>query len=158
MSLHYEWILSLDLKADTPVPVLAELRWHLGLDELRPIGTSLGYDYPVLGPSGSDWLPGGAVAVLRTRTTSRASYLSLFARTGVSDDDMYEIMQLVPSWLARWCATQGWIGLAREEMSLEPWLYFYVQEGFAYVGSPGEQPAGLQNGSPNFTLTGTLCL
>ena len=30
-----------------------------------------------------------------------------------------------------WSATQGWAGFAREELSLHPWLNFYVQDGHA---------------------------
>jgi hypothetical protein len=44
----------------------------------------------------------------------------------VLDDVMYELVQTEPPRLARWSATQGWIGFAREELDLNPGLNFYV--------------------------------
>jgi hypothetical protein len=63
---------------------------------------------------------------------------------------MYEVMQTVPPWLARWSATQGWIGFAREELSLDPWLNFYASGGHAYAASPGESPQPLDDKAPPF--------
>jgi hypothetical protein len=81
--------------------------------------------------------------------------LGLFIRLFVLDDAMYELIQVVPPWLATWSCTQGWIGVAREEMALEPWLLFYVQDGHAYVGKPGGTPTPLLDGSPPFYLEST---
>lgn len=48
-----------------------------------------------------------------------------------------ELELVAPAWLARWSLTQGWIGQAREELSLHPWLNFYVQDGHGYSAKPG---------------------
>jgi len=58
-------------------------------------------------------------------------------------------------WLARWSATQGWIGFAREELSLIPWLTFYAQDGHAYLAAPGEAPQPVRVEAPPFSATHT---
>ncbi|GAA1405596.1 hypothetical protein [Catellatospora coxensis] len=52
-------------------------------------------------------------------------------------------------------ATQGWIGFAREELSLHPWLNFYVQDGHPYVAEPGGVVQPLAESAPPFTLRQT---
>ena len=79
----------------------------------------------------------------------------LFARTFVLDDAMYELIQIVPQWLAPWSLTQGWVGFAREELGLDPWLNFYIASEHAYAATPGQQPQALGAGSPPFTATQT---
>ena len=64
----------------------------------------------------------------------------MYARTLVVDGAMYELMQLLPPWLARWSLTDGWIGFAREELDLDVWLHFFAAHGHAYVASPGGTP------------------
>ena len=54
-----------------------------------------------------------------------------------------------------WSATQGWAGFAREELSLHPWLNFYVQDGHACVAGPGEESQPISGGTPPFTLART---
>jgi hypothetical protein len=76
-------------------------------------------------------------------------------RTFVLDDVMYELMQVVPAWLARCSLTQGWIGQAREELALHPWLNFYVQDGHAYVAEPGGSVEPVDGSAPAFTLSQT---
>lgn len=154
MSNHYEWILSLRLKPETPDSFLAELRYHLGLSDEKPETPELDCDYPCLVPD--DSLAGGGFRslVLQTPYLDRPSGWGLFLRTEVLDDGMYELVQIVPPWLARWSLTQGFIGWARERLSLHPWMNFYVQEGHAYWGAPGkEEIAPLDSGgAPPFTL------
>lgn len=79
----------------------------------------------------------------------------MFARVFVLDDVMYELVQLVPPWLARWSLAEGWIGFAREELSLNVWLSFYAVQGYAYVTAPGEEPQPLSAGTPAFTARQT---
>jgi len=44
---------------------------------------------------------------------------------------------------------------AREEMSVRPWLDFYVQDGHAYAAAPGGDVHPLAGPAPPFTLTYT---
>ena len=140
MSLHYEWTLSMRFRQAVPEAFLEDLRSNFG------IGTSDG--------DGSE-LPGGPVASLIRQQLSADTWLwGLYVRTMLLDDAMYELLQTVPPRLAEWSATQGWIGFAREEISLHPWLNFYVQDGHAYIAEPGKEPKALSD-APPFTLTQT---
>lgn len=152
MSLHFEWTLSLRLRPDTPESFVEELRFHLGLTARSPESPTLDVNGPCLVAEPDDSLPGGEVQSL---TPHRQGSLGLFVRTFVLDDIMYSLVLTVPPWLARWSATQGWIGQAREELSLHPWLNFYVQDGHAYVAEPGGSMQPLNETSPPFTLTQT---
>lgn len=135
--------------------LLGELRWHLCLGESAPASRSLPYETPVLTNPNAGWMPGGSLLALREQDSRDGRCLGLFVRIIVLDDEMYELIQTVPPWLAQLSATQGWVGLAREEMALEPWLNFYVQGSHAYAGGPGESPQGLSATAPPFTLTRT---
>jgi hypothetical protein len=73
----------------------------------------------------------------------------------VPDDEMYELIQVVPPWLAPWSLTDGWIGFAREELDLHVWLNFFAAHGHAYIAPPGEAPVPLLRDAPPFTLTQT---
>ena len=86
---------------------------------------------------------------------SGSTLWGLFVRTFVLDDVMYEPVPVVPSWLAPWSLAQGWIGFAREELALNPWLNFYAANGYAYAASPGAEPKALRAGAPPFTATQT---
>jgi hypothetical protein len=144
MSLHYEWTLSLRFRVDVPEAFLEELRADFGIGP----GASPGGD-------GSE-LPGGPVASLVRQQLAASTWLwGLYVRTMVLDDAMYELMLAEPPRLARWSATEGWVGFAREELGLHPWLNFYVQDGHAYVAGPGEEPRPVSGGAPPFTLTQT---
>ena len=155
--MHYEWTLSLRLLPDTPESFLDELRFHLGLAEQLPEDPELEIDWPCLVTEPSDRLPGGALRSLAMQTPyrNRSGSFGLFVRTFVLDDAMYELIQVVPAWLARWSLTQGWIGHAREEMSLHPWLNFYAQEGHAYAAEPAGDIEALDQSAPPFTLNHT---
>lgn len=157
MSSHYEWTLSLRLRPDTPAPFLAELRFHLGLAERLPQDPVLGIDWPCLASAHDDHLPGGPVRSLAMQRPylNRPGSFGLFVRMSVLDDAMYELVQVVPSWLARWSLTQGWVGQAREELSLHPWLNFFVQDGHAYAAEPGGGVEALSPPAPPFTLNRT---
>jgi hypothetical protein len=48
----------------------------------------------------------------------------------------------------RWSATDGWIGFAREELALDPWLNFYASNGYAYIAAPGDRPNPAQHEAP----------
>jgi hypothetical protein len=152
MSLHYEWMLALRLRPDAPAAFLAELRFHLGLAGRPETDCELGYDWPCLVAQPDDALPGGGV---RSLIEQRPGCLGLFVRTFVLDDAMYELMRVVPGWLARWSLTEGWIGHAREEFALEPWLTFYVQGGHAYAAEPGRAIEALDDAAPPFTARGS---
>jgi hypothetical protein len=156
VSLHFEWTLSMWLRADAPEAFLAELRFHLGDGSARASG-ELPYDYPVFAPGVGDALPGGPVASLtrQSRCVNRPAMTGLFIRAFITDDTMYDLIQTVPPWLARWSATQGWIGFAREGLELDPWLHFYVQDGYAYLAAPGQTPAPVSADAPQFSLTQT---
>jgi hypothetical protein len=157
MSLHYEWTLTLRLRPDVSESFLTELRFHLGLADRLPQEPELEYDWPCLVADPDMALPGGGLCSLlvqRPYLDKPASY-GMFARTLVLDDAMYELIQTVPAWLARHSLTQGWIGQAREELSLLPWLNFYVQNGYAYAGEPAKAIESLDSTAPAFTLRQT---
>lgn len=104
MSLHYEWTFSLRLCPDVPDAFVEKLRYHFGLSSLVPQAPALDYPAPALAADGEeDELAGGPVVrLVRQRHASRPAAWGVFARAFVVDDAMYELMQLVPPWLARW--------------------------------------------------------
>lgn len=157
VSYHYEWMLALRLRPDAPEPFLAELRFHLGLTDQLPDDPVLEYDWPCLVADNDSALPGGGVRSLLVQQPylDRPGSLGLFVRTFLLDDGMYEVVQTVPGWLAPWSLTQGWIGHAREELDLHPWLHFYIQNGYAYAAEPGKPVKPLNDGAPAFTLQRT---
>ena len=156
MSLHYEWTLSLRMHPDVPEAFVEELRYHLGLTDHAPADPTLDYPEPALATGGSDELAGGAVArLVRQQHGSWPATWGLFARTFVLDDTMYDLIQFFPQWLAPWSLTQGWVGFAREELDLDPWLNFYIANGHAYAATPGQPPQALRAGAPPFTATQT---
>ncbi|MDP9792886.1 hypothetical protein J2S43_001398 [Catenuloplanes nepalensis] len=157
MSLHYEWTLSLRLRPDAPASFLDELRFHLGLVEQLPKDPELEIDWPCMVTELDDALPGGGVRSLTAQQpySNRSVSFGLFVRAFVVDDAMYELISVVPAWLARWSLTQGWIGQAREELSLHPWLNLYVQNGHAYAAEPGGSVEPLDETAPPFTLRQT---
>ena len=93
-----------------------------------PDDHELEYDRPCLVTDPDDALPGGGVRSLVEQRPylNPPGSLGSFVRTFILDDGMYELMQTVPSWLARWSLTQGLIGHAREEFDLGGWLNFYA--------------------------------
>lgn len=157
MSLHYEWTLSLRLRSETPPAFLDELRYHLGMSSLVPRERTLGWPYPVFGSGDDpDSLPGGPVRRLARQELGAVSWAwGMLARVSVPDGEMYELMQVVPPWLAPWSLTNGWIGFAREELDLDVWLNFFAAHGHAYIAAPGEAPTPLLPTAPPFTLTQT---
>jgi hypothetical protein len=159
MSLHYEWTFSLRLRPDAPEAFLDELRYHLGLSDLAPQAPTLAWEEPALAP-GNDGgeLAGGPITSLiwQQPYLNRPAVWGVFARVFVVDDAMYELVQIVPPWLAGWSLTEGWIGFAREELSLNPWQNFFAAQGHAYAASPGETPEPLTDGAPPFTPTQTI--
>jgi hypothetical protein len=156
MSLHYEWTLSLRLRRDVPEGFLAELRYHLGLSDAPPQAPALDVTDPVFAVGDGSELPGGpVVSLVRQQFSADTALWGLFVRVLLLDDDMYELIRVVPSWLARWSLTEGWIGFAREEASLIPWVNLYAAHGQAYLASPGEQPFAVSKDAPPFTLNQT---
>jgi hypothetical protein len=158
MSQHYEWVLSLRLLPEVPAAFLSELRYHLGLSAEAPAEPTLDVGWPAL-TCGGDCaaLPGGAAASLVSQQPylNRPAAWGLFVRTFTLDDSMWDLMQSVTPWLARWALTEGWIGFAREELSLDPWVSFYAQQGQAYLAPPGEPPQPFNPDAPPFTLRQT---
>jgi hypothetical protein len=157
MSLHYEWFLSFRLRPDTPDAFVEELRYHLGLSGLAPETPTLDIPDQGLAPdSDGDELAGGSTTrLVRRRHGNWPETWGVFARLFVLDDAMYELVQVVPPWLAPWSLTQGWVGMAREELDLNPWLNFYVADGYAYASSPGGLPEPLTGDAPPFAITQT---
>ena len=102
-------------------------------------------------------LAGGPVAsmIRQQPYLNRPAVWGVFARAFVLDDVMWELVQVVPSWLAGWSLTEGWIGFAREELGLAPWLDFFASQGHAYAAPPGGAPSPLGEQAPPFTLTQT---
>jgi hypothetical protein len=86
---------------------------------------------------------------------NRPAVWGVFARTFVLDDDIWELAQGVLPWLAGWSLTEGWIGFAREELGLTPWLDLLASRGHAYAAPPGEAPSPLGQQAPPFALTQT---
>jgi len=131
MSLHYEWTFSLRLRPDVPDAFLDELRYHPGVSDREPAVPSLDCaGRAFVSGYGEDVLPGGPVArPVRQKHGSMPESWGLFVRTFVLDDEMYELVQVVPPWLARCSWTEGWIGFAREELGLGTWLDFYAARG-----------------------------
>ncbi|WP_327001954.1 hypothetical protein OHA72_43560 [Dactylosporangium sp. NBC_01737] len=161
MSLHYEWTLSLRLRPDAPAAFLDEVRYHLGLTDQPPADPSLDADWPCLAVDpADDRLPGGGAGSLIEQHPylNRPACFGLYVRLYMLDDAMYDLVQIVPRWLARWSLTQGWIGVAREELALNPWLNFYVQDGHAYAAEPGGTPKPFDDTAPPFTLSQTTDL
>ncbi|MEV4510340.1 hypothetical protein AB0K00_15400 [Dactylosporangium sp. NPDC049525] len=159
MSLHYEWMLSLRLRPDTPATFLDEVRYHLGLTDQRPEHPELDVDWPCLVTNpADDRLPGGGAGSLIAQRPylNRPGSFGLHLRMYVVDDAMYHLMQTVPRWLARRSLTQGWIGFAREELALDTWLNFYVQDGYAYIGEPGGTVGAFDDAAPPFTMLQTF--
>lgn len=157
MSLHYEWLLSLNLRPDAPDTFVEELRYHLGLSDSLPGPPTLDFAGQALAPyDGSDELAGGGITrlVRRQRGNSPETW-GVFVRLLVLDDAMYELVQVVPQWLAQWSLTQGWVGMAREELDLNLWLNFYTADGYAYASSLDERPEPLVGQAPSFALTQT---
>jgi hypothetical protein len=149
---------SLRLRPDVPEAFLEELRYHLGLSSLAPQEPTLDSDGPALAcPGNGQELPAGPVASLvRQRLhLSRPAVWGVFARTFVLDDAIYDLVQTVPQWLAGWSLTEGWIGFAREELGLNPWLNFYAMQGHAYAAPPDRAPEPLKQDAPPFTATQT---
>lgn len=157
MSLHYEWTMSLRLRRDVPEEFLAELRFHLGLADRLPAAPELPYPDPVFALARDDALPGGGVTALRFQRPypDRPGWWGLHVRTFTLDDSMYDFLLHVPPWLARQSATHGWIGFAREELDINPWLHFYASGGYAYAAGPGEEPRPLDGSAPAFTARQT---
>ena len=137
MSLHYHWTLAVRLRPDTPAAFLAEARFHLGLTDQPPEHPTLDVEWPCL-PA-------------QPPHENRLDGFDLSVQTYVLDDAMYELVRVVPPWLARWSLTQGLIGVAREDLDERPWLHFYVQDGHAYAGDPGGPVHPLDDTSPPFT-------
>lgn len=85
---------------------------------------------------------GGHVTSLREAPAvpDKGQRCGMFARTMVADDAMANYLAVLPPWLARWSLTQGWIGYAREDRDLQPWLQFYAMDGHPYAAQPGPRP------------------
>ena len=131
MSLHYERTLSLRLRPDSPGGFLDELRFYLGLTDQAPRSPTLDLAHAELTTGDEDVLAGGPIVRLVPQQEPGIGPpgWGLFVRTFVLDDAMYDLIQVVPSWLARWSLTEGWIGFAREELNLNIWLSFYCVPG-----------------------------
>jgi len=92
VSEHFEVVFSCFLRDDIPAPVLAALRWHMGVDDDRPDALDPDdHPYPLLSPDDNSRLPGGDFVSLRRTaqefTTSGKRYeWELFSREDWVDD------------------------------------------------------------------------
>ena len=127
MSSHYEVVFSLFLREDTPVGVLDELRWHLGLSPERPEDRAVEYgEQPVLLPHSQTYLPGSETATLRhqyrwtLRGIDEYSW-GLHVRLYWLDDHWADVWWQVVYWLAPY-ADDGYAGFVREVASDQPTL------------------------------------
>jgi hypothetical protein len=123
MSDHYEVVFSCFLRDDTPAPVLAALRWHMGIDDEGPDDLDPDdHPYPLL-LSGQGRLPGGDIVSLRRTvqefTSSGKRYeWELFVRIYWVDDlTLYldALLQLIAPHVAR----RGYGGYIRDEYDIE---------------------------------------
>lgn len=123
MSDHYEVVFSCFLRDDTPAPVLAALRWHMGMDDECPDDLdSDDHPYPLLLP-GNSRLPGGDAVCLRRTvqefTASGERYeWELFARHYWVDDltlHLEALLELIAPHVAR----RGYGGHIRDEYQTE---------------------------------------
>jgi hypothetical protein len=87
-------------------------------------------------------IPGGASGVLtrRWRSTEGGQEVELWSlaiRTVLVDDAMYEAGLAVLGWLGRRSHENGFIALAREELSLVPAWTFVAFDGWTYMVADG---------------------
>jgi len=149
VSLHYEVVFSLFLRDDTPVEVLDELRWHLGVTDEPPAVRALpDVDWPALRPQEeTGWLPGADVAELRRqyRTTRLGvdNYAwALHARCCWYDDERDHVWWDMAAWLAPYAAEEGYAGFYREESEDVPTVLL-VRGGRAHEWRPGQEPKAI---------------
>ncbi|WP_394615259.1 hypothetical protein JNUCC0626_36465 [Lentzea sp. JNUCC 0626] len=133
MSLHFEVVYSFFLRDDTPPETLDELRYHLGLSEIRPPNLVVDYDHPVLEPVAESYLPGGEHVALRRQSRGRNRdgeiyAWGLYARLYWVDDQWAEVWWQVAQWLAPYAADDGYGGFYREEQDERP-TPFMVSNG-----------------------------
>ncbi|MFB7272431.1 hypothetical protein [Streptomyces sp. NPDC056244] len=120
MSDHYEVVLSCLLRDDTPDPVLAVLRWHLGTETEDPEDLDFEeHPYPLLVQNPNSRLPGGDFVSLRREVqdfsaTGEVYAWELFTRTYWVDDHMLHLTGLLDL-IAPYVAVSGYGGHYREE-------------------------------------------
>jgi hypothetical protein len=143
MSLHYELVIAVHLRTDLVDSDLADVRWHVGLEQ-RPDDPQR-RDGPLFGPEGEGYLPGGDITRLerevRPASGAPTTGWGLFTRRYMLDDAFYEHLGPICGWLAA-VATDGYAGFWREEdeTSLNVLI---VRQRHTYMSTPsGEiQPA-----------------
>ncbi|MBV2365874.1 hypothetical protein [Streptomonospora nanhaiensis] len=156
MSDHYEVVFSCFLRDDTPRSVLAELRWHLGVDDEPPETVDLDRcPAPLLDPDPDSPLPGGDVGHLRrqSRTDShgpdadpglRERLLDggerhawgLYSRSHWLDDDLgrvCDVLELVAPHLDH----SGYGGHYRDVYGSEVTVFVFDGDGGYEVRKPG---------------------
>lgn len=143
------------LRHDVGQDFLDELRWHLGLIDEMPEVRTLRYDRPLLRPQPGRFPGGDLVSLIEhDRYLNHPPMCGLFFRRYSLDDEFHSVVPEVLPWLAEHSGTQGWVGCARDELSVEQDYQFYVQRGVAYLGGFLEHPVPLpydREASP-FTL------
>jgi hypothetical protein len=130
MSLHYEVMFSCYLLDDTPVEVIEELRWHLGLPGGRLATADAGDAYPLLRPDPDSRLPGGDVASLQRQLRGHpAGVWGLFARNLWLDDDL-GAMTTILDLISPYVAEDGYGGCFRETHDIKPTVFVFHQRGY----------------------------
>jgi hypothetical protein len=146
MSFHYEVVISLFLRDDTPSEVLDELRWHIGLSEQQPATSAIDVDYPLMRP-GESYLPGGDIAVLQRQYRYDDAHgvnhhaWGLYVLLFWLDDDLGQAAQIT-TWLAPYADEDGYIGSFREEADEQPTL-LAIRDGELHLIKLRKQPRSL---------------
>ncbi|MET9874057.1 hypothetical protein ABZZ36_05395 [Actinacidiphila glaucinigra] len=139
MSEHYEVVFSCFLRDDTPAPVLAALRWHLGMDREDPADLDPdAHPYPLLVPNNNSCLPGGDLVSLR-RTVQRFTVSGeeyeweLFSRSYWVDDFTVYLDSLLKL-LAPHVARPGYGGFIRHEYDTEADVFTFRDGSYEPIG------------------------
>lgn len=120
---YYDLFLAVDLPPDLPEPVLQELRWLLGQEEMPAELKSTDWEswggpfQALAGGLASHSFDGADVSLL-VRAEDRpnldgSSPWALTVRSCVHEDDFGVTMDVV-GWLLRHATTQGWVGFVRD--------------------------------------------
>ncbi|MDA0566044.1 hypothetical protein LG943_17230 [Streptomonospora sp. S1-112] len=155
MSDHYEVVFSCFLRDDTPRPVLAELRWHLGVDPEPPETVDVDRDPdPLLDPDPDSPLPGGDVGHLRRQTRAEEPDADpgllerlldgreerhawgLYSRSYWLDDDLGRVSDVLDL-VAPHADHSGYAGHHRDVYGTEVTLFVLDGRGGYEVRKPG---------------------
>ncbi|MFC9295776.1 hypothetical protein ACFTWH_10790 [Streptomyces sp. NPDC057011] len=125
MSLHYEVVFACFLRDETPEPVLAALRWHIGAAAERPPHLAADeHPYRLLVPDPDSYLPGGDLASLQHQSRGNWNAWGLFTRNFWLDDGIGELVTILDL-LAPYVEESGYGGYMREEYDSKPSIFTF---------------------------------